>query len=85
MFRLVPDSRFNDCPKLRTRTIRGTLFPLFDEKSDLGKFYFILQIFLFNFNQFTFYFLVISRASQRIQDSYILITGIIFFHNMRFH
>ena len=85
MFRLVPDSRFNDCPKLRTRTIRGTLFPLFDEKFDLGKFYFILQIFLFNFNQFTFYFLVISRSSQRIQDSYILITGIIFFHNMRFH
>jgi len=33
--RLVPDCRFSDCPKLRTRCVRGTLFPLFDEKFDL--------------------------------------------------
>ena len=37
-FRLVPESKFTDVPKLRTRTLRGTLFPLYDEKFDLGKF-----------------------------------------------
>jgi len=33
--RLVPNCKFTDCPKLRTRCVRGTLFPLFDEKFDL--------------------------------------------------
>ena len=37
-FRLIPETKFTDIPRFRTRTMRATLFPLFSEKFDLGNF-----------------------------------------------